>query len=428
MALGGGTFLTQNKVLPGVYHQFVSKATATAALSERGATAMAMELDWGRDNEIIVLDAGEFQKNSVKLFGYDYSSEKLKDLREVFLHAQMVYLYKLTSGGKKAENEYAAALYCGIRGNGLRVVIQTDVDEPSKYVVELYLDTVKVDEQTVSKADELKDNDYVTWKKGAVLETTAGKELTGGENGTADTAAHQSFLNKLESYPAVNAIGYMGTEESVKALYVAYAKRMRDEVGIKLQAVVYQYAGDSIACVNVKNQKEIVPWVLGVIAGTAVNKSASNMKYDGECTVNTAYTQKELEAAILSGEFVLHQVDNDIRVLEDINSLVSLTEEMGEVFQDNQTVRVIDNIAVSVANVFVKKYMGKVPNITSGRTSLWSDIVKIHQELNKIKAIEDFESSHVTVTKGDSKKSVVVNSEVTVANAMDKLYMRTTVA
>ena len=45
MALGGGTYLTQNKVLPGAYFQFISKAIASATLSDRGVAAMALELD-----------------------------------------------------------------------------------------------------------------------------------------------------------------------------------------------------------------------------------------------------------------------------------------------------------------------------------------------------------------------------------------------
>lgn len=428
MALGGGTYVTQNKVLPGAYFQFISKATATANLSGRGVAAMALEMDWGKDDAIITVGAGDFQKNSLKIFGYDYASEKLKDVREVFLHANTLYLYKLTSGGTKAVNTFATALHGGVRGNDLKVVIQQDVDEESKFVVSLYLGATKVDEQTVSAASELVANDYVEWKKDAVLEATAGATLSGGTNNTVDATAHQTFLNKIEAYPDVNAIGYAGSDDAVKALYIAFAKRLRDEVGIKIQAVVFNKAADSIAAVNVKNQVDLVPWVTGVIAGTAVNKSATNMKYDGECIVNTSYTQKQLEAAIKEGEFVLHQVGADVHVLEDINSMVTTTDEQGEVFKDNQTVRIIDNIATSVASIFVSKYLGKVPNNASGRTSLWSDVVKIHKKLNDIQALEDFESGHITVTQGDTKKSVVVNSEITVVNTMTKLYMKTVVA
>ncbi len=428
MALGGGTYVTQNKVLPGAYFQFISKATATASLSGRGVAAMALEMDWGKDDEIITVEAGEFQKNSLKIFGYDYASEKLKDVREVFLHANILHVYKLTSGGTKASNTFATALHGGVRGNNLKVVIQQDVDDESKFVVSLYLGTTKVDEQTVAAASELVANDFVEWKADVVLEVTAGAALEGGANNTVDATAHQTFLNKIESYPDVNAIGYTGSDDAVKALYVAFAKRMRDEVGIKLQAVIFNKAADSIAAVNVKNQADLVPWVLGVIAGTAVNKSATNMKYDGECVVNTSYTQRQLEAAIKAGEFVLHHVGTDVHVLEDINSLVTTTDEQGEVFKDNQTVRIIDSIATSVASIFVSKYLGKVPNNASGRTSLWSDVVKIHKNLNDIQAIEDFESGHITVEQGETKKSVVVNSEITVVNTMTKLYMKTVVA
>ncbi len=426
--LGGGTYVTQNKVLPGAYFQFISKATASAGLSDRGVAAMAMEMDWGKDDAIITVEAGDFQKNSLKIFGYDYASEKMKDIREVFLHANTLYLYKLTSGGTKASNTFATALHGGVRGNDLKVVIQSDVDDESKFVVSLYLGTTKVDEQTVASASELVANDFATWKTDAVLAVTAGEALTGGTNGTSDATAHQTFLNKIESYPDVNAIGYAGSDDTVKALYIAFAKRMRDEVGIKLQAVIFNKAADSIAAVNVKNQADLVPWVLGVVAGTAVNKSATNMKYDGECAVNTDYTQKQLEAAIKAGEFVLHQVGTDVHVLEDVNSLVSVTDEQGEVFKDNQTVRVIDNIATSIASVFSTKYIGRVPNNASGRTSLWSDVVKIHKNLNDIQALEDFESGHITVTQGETKKSVVINSEITVVNTMTKLYMKTVVA
>lgn len=427
MALGGGKYITQNKVLPGAYFQFISTATATADLSERGVAAMALDLDWGVDGAIFTVDAGDFQKNSLKIFGYDYTSEKLADLRELFLHATTLHAYKLTSGGAKASCTYGTALYSGVRGNDLKVVIQADVDEPTNFVVSLYLGTVKVDEQVVAKAADLIANDFVTWKTDATLEVTAGIAFTGGTNGTADTTAHQTFLDKIEAYPDVNAIGYTGTDDATKALYVAFAERMRDEVGIKLQTVVFNKAGDSIACVNVKNQANIVPWVLGVVAGTAANKSATNMLYDGERIVNTDYTQKQLEAAIKAGEFVLHQVGTEVHVLEDINSLVTTTDEQGEIFKDNQTVRVIDSIATSIAGVFAEKYLGKVPNNASGRISLWSDIVKIHQELNDIQAIEGFESDDITVEQGNEKKSVVVNSAITVVNTMTKLYMKTIV-
>ena len=47
MALGGGTFLTQNKILPGAYINFISVANASATLSDRGIATIPLEMNWG---------------------------------------------------------------------------------------------------------------------------------------------------------------------------------------------------------------------------------------------------------------------------------------------------------------------------------------------------------------------------------------------
>ena len=73
MALGGGTFASQNKILAGTYINFVSASKATATVGDRGYAAMALELDWGPEGTIIEVTNGDFQKNSMTLFGYDYA-------------------------------------------------------------------------------------------------------------------------------------------------------------------------------------------------------------------------------------------------------------------------------------------------------------------------------------------------------------------
>lgn len=74
MALGGGTFLVQNKELPGAYINFVSRTAASAALSERGIVTMPLELDWGVSGEVFEVTNSDFQKNSMELFGYEYTA------------------------------------------------------------------------------------------------------------------------------------------------------------------------------------------------------------------------------------------------------------------------------------------------------------------------------------------------------------------
>ena len=434
MALGGGTFTVQNKVLPGAYINFVSLATATAALSDRGYATMPLELDWGIEGEVFEVTNADFQKNSMKIFGYDYTNEKLKGLRDLFKNITTLFAYRLNGDGVKASNTFATAKYAGTRGNDIKIQVQVNVDDDSLFDVNTYLGTVMVDSQTVAKAADLVANDYVTFKSSAELSSTAGTPLEGGTNGNVTGTNHQAYLDKIESY-SFNAMGVVTTENTIKSLYDAFCKRMRDEVGAKFQVILYNKASDYEGIINVKNktsdegwsEASLVYWVTGISAGCAVNKSNLNKVYDGEFAVNVDYTQTQLTKAIQAGEFTLHQVGDDIRVLEDINSLVTETETKAYIFKDNQTIRVIDQIANDIAVLFNTKYLGAVPNDEAGRISLWADIVKHHEQLQDIRAIENFTDEDVKVSQGDTKKAVVVQDAVTVVNAMAKLYMTVTV-
>ncbi len=436
MALGGGSFTTQNKELPGAYINFVSAGSANAALSERGIATMPLELDWGADGEVFEVTDGDFRENSLKVFGYDCTHEKMKGLRDLFANARTLYAYKLTSGGRKAENDIAEARYCGVRGNDLKIIVQENADDDALFDVKTVLDTVVVDEQTVAGADGLRANDFVVFKPSAELTVTAAKPLTGGENGTVDGTAYQTYLNKIESY-TYNVMGVVVTDDTTKGLFDAFVRRMRDEAGVKFQLVLYDYAkADFYGTISVKNkvldsgwsEAALVYWVTGLSAGCAVNKSNQNRIYSGGFTVEADYTQNDLKKAIRSGEFALHKVGADIRVLEDINTMVTTSDAQGEIFKDNQTVRVIDQIANDIAVMFDTKYLGVVPNDKAGRVSLWSDIVKHHEKLQEIRAIEDFHDTDVTIEPGSTKKSVVVTDAVTVVNSMSRLYMTVTVA
>lgn len=436
MALGGGSFTMQNKELPGTYINFVSAASASAVLSERGIATMPLELDWGREGEVFEVTGEDFRKDSMKVFGYAFESPQLKGLRDLFMGARKLCAYRLNGGGEKAGNSLATALYSGKRGNDLKIVILENADDPQRFDVMTYLGTTRVDLQTVGTAAELAANDYVTFKPGAELVATAGAPLTGGTNGSVSGAAHQAYLNKVESY-TFNTMGVVVTDETTKKLYAAFNKRLRDEMGVKFQLVLYQARfADYMGVISVKNrvldegcsEASLVYWVTGAECGCAVNKSCQNRAYEGNYAVDTDYTQDQLKQAVKDGEFVLHKVNADVRVLEDVNSMVTTTDTCGEVFKDNQAIRVMDQLGNDDAVLFNTKYLGIVPNNAAGRTSLWSDLVKVRQRLQDLGAIENFTDSDVEVVQGDNKKTAVVTSAVEISGTMGKLYMTVTVA
>lgn len=428
MALGGGTFISENAHdLPGAYVNFVSTAAAAAELLERGTAAMVSNIDWISDG-VVKIEQEQFMTNCLNILGYAYDDDKLKNFREIFANIDTLY-FMSENTGEKASNDYATATHAGTRGNALKIAIQKNIDNESMFDVTTFIDTIKVDEQTVESAADLKDNEFVVFKKEAELAVTAGTALSGGTS-TNDIAAHTKFLAAIESYSDINAVACASDTLTIKNQYISFAKRMRDRVGNKLQVVVHDVKADSEAVVSVKNTAKnetnaaaLVYWVTGVVAGTAVNASATNMSYNGEYAVNTDYTQSELKDLLVDGQFVLHRVGDSVRVLEDINTFTSVSDTKGDVFKDNQTIRVIDQIATDIAYLFVNRYLGTVPNDKDGRAALWGDIVKHHKELEKIRAIEDFDADSVTVSQGDSKKSVIVSDTINVVNTMTRLYM-----
>lgn len=435
MALGGGVFLTQNKKIPGTYINLISAVRANANISDRGYAAMPLQLDWGKDGEVFTVEIADFQKESLKIFGYDYTSDKLKGLRDLFKNIKTLYAYKLNSSGVKASNTLATAKCSGTRGNAITIKVETNVDDSSKFNVTTLFSGIEVDVQVVAEASELISNEYVDWKSSTTLEATVGMPMTGGTNGEVTGTDYQTFLDKIESY-SFNTLGCLSTESSIKDLFAQFTKRLRDDMGIKFQTVLYNQEADYEGVINVKNavtdigevESSAVYWVTGSSAGCAVNKSNTNKKYDGDFTINVDYKQSQLEKAIEDGEFVFHKVGDEVHVLNDINSFTSFTKDKNEDFSMNQVVRVLDQIANDIAVLFNKQYIGKVQNNAAGRIAFWNDLVTYNKELERLQALENVVSDEIIVEKGNSKDSVVVTNPVTPVCAMAKLYMTVVVS
>lgn len=455
MALGGGTFTTQNKVLPGSYYNVISVARASTELSDRGIVAMPFVLDWGVEDKIFTVTAADLKKNSLKLFGYSNTSPKLAGIRDLFLNAKTLYAYRLNKG-EKASNAVATARYSGIRGNDIKITVAENPDsteEKKLYDVVTRLDNAVVDTQTVAAASELKGNDYVEFKKDAALTPAVSLPLTGGTNGSEVTGTeHQEFLNKIESY-LFHALGVPVEDDATKKLYIAFTKRMRDEVGAKFQTVLYRAnKADYEGIVSLENEVETdengnaisyeegekvsvigcgktagVYWVTGAIGGCNINASNTNKMYNGKFEVKTDYSQIELEDNIRAGKFMLHNVNGETRVLMDINTFTSFTINKNEDFSSNQTIRVLDQDAIETGNIFNSRYLGKVSNDADGRIALHSDFVALAEEMQRMRAIENFSTKDIVVEAGTNKKVVVVTKLLQPVNCMEKLYTTVTV-
>lgn len=427
MSLGGGTFTSMNKVLSGAYINYVSAAKAQAQLNERGTAAIPMVLNWGVSG-ITKIEKEDFEMDSMNVLGYSFDASEMLPFREFFKNGKTLYVYNLNNGAK-ASCDISTAKCVGVRGNDIKHVVAVNVDDAQKFDVFTYVGTYLADKQTVDSSASLIDNNFVEFKKDAELKASAGVSLSGGTNGEVTGAEHQNALDALETV-SFNILGCMSSEATVKGLYASYTKRMRDDMGIKFQLVAHNQKADYIGVISVKNKVNendaepyaLIPWVVGAEAGCELNKTCENKTYDGEYDINTDYKQSDLTKAIKEGELVFHKNGDDVCVLSDINTFVSFTKDMTEDFQLNQVIRVLDETALQQASIFNTRYLGKVQNVTDGRISYWNDCVDVCKELQKINALEQFESDDITVEKGNDKRSVVLKTNLMPACAMSKLY------
>ncbi|MFD2613540.1 phage tail sheath family protein [Paenibacillus gansuensis] len=435
--MAGGTYSVQNKVRPGVFINFESEGQSLATLGTRGITALQLVLPWGPAKEIIEVNAGE---DVFERLGYDITASQLLLIKEALKRAKTVLLYRLNAGVKAtaaAGNLTATAKYGGLRGNDLKIIVQANIDDPAKFDVRTLLSGVQVDSQTVANIAGLTPNKWVTWSGAGALTATAGTSLAGGTDGAAVVNAdHTDFLAALELY-YFNTVAYVGTDNTLKSVYAAFAKRLRDDEGRKIQLVVENYpAADYEGVISVKNgvvladgtkltADQAVAWVAGATAAAAANESLTYTAYDEAVDANPRYTNSQTITALNNGEFLFTMNKGRAVVEQDINTFKSFTPTKGKTFRKNRSLRALDSLANDWKDTFESYYIGKVSNNADGRNLFRKECVKIAEIYQGIGAIQNFDAlTDITVTLGDELDAVFVGSSVQPVDSIEKIYMK----
>ena len=434
MPIGGGTFTLQNKVLPGAYINTVATGGGVTT-GTRGVATLPLVLKWGEEGKNIRMDAGDFAKNALTVFGYDATSPELLLIREAFKRAKTLLIYRVNTGGTKATKTVggitATAKYPGTRGNDIKVAVLTNPD--GGFDVVTYLDGVEMDNQTDTAISGLAANDYVVFSGTGDISAAAAAALTGGTDGTASGTTYSAYLTAVE-VENFNVIGYPGDDTNTKALFVSFVKRLREDEGKKIVCVLAEQAADYEGVINVKNgviledgttltAAQAVAWVTGASAAAEMNQSLTNTAYDGAVDAATKYTKSQYEAAVKAGEFVFYGENQKARVLTDINSLTTFTSAKTSDFTSNRLIRVLDSWANDVARIFGASYIGLITNNDTGRQLFKADLVSLALQYQQIEAISNFDSADITIEQGNGKRDVVVNCQLQPNDSMEKLYM-----
>lgn len=428
--MAGGTWLTQNKVRPGVYINFENAVKSPRAIGDRGVVTMPLALSWGPSKQVITVEAG------ADTFGVlGYGIDDLLLVREALKRAKTLLLYRLNNGTKATVTVgtlTVTAKYGGARGNDITIVIQANVDDPDKFDVKTLVDGKEVDSQTVSVVSDLQANDWVVFS-GTALSATAGAELQGGADGTVTNQDYMDYLAAIEVQD-FNTMVLPSDDASLKSLIVSFIKRVRDE-GKKVQAVLANYpTADYEGIISVKNgvvlsdgttidAVKATAWVAGATAGANVNQSLTYAAYDDAVDVDIRYTNTQIIDALTHGELVFVPSDGKAVIEQDINTFTSYEPNKGKQFSKNRVIRLLDGIATDFRHIFESYYIGKVNNDADGRNIFKNECISYLTTLQNIGAIQNFDSqSDITVTQGTDLDSVVVDLLVQPVDSIEKIY------
>lgn len=442
--MAGGTWLSQNKVRPGAYINFKAVQKGSMTVGDRGIIAIPLSLHWGdTDGLIEVLSSEMLDGNSKAKVGFTAFDAESKLLAAALSYCYKALVYRTDREGVKAEATIGKlkceAKYFGTYGN--KIIVATTLDD-ELWTVITYVDGETMDKQVVSEIAELADNDFVRFSRDteAVSDTdfveSAGTPLTGGTDGVSvEVTAYPDMMEKLEAAKWQTLV-CPSSETSIKANIQKFIKRMRDDEGRYVQAVVADYDGaDHEGIINSVSgavidgltftKEEFTAIVAGMTAGANFNESNTAREIIGATDIIGRLTDAQIKEALGRGKFLLSaSTDGTIKVEQDINSLHTYTKDKSYSFSKNRVIRTLDEIGTTTVTTWEKTYMGKVDNNATGRSLFKADLVAYGNEMQRLSGIQEFAGpDDISVEQGKDLDSVLATWACKPTDAMEKLYM-----
>ena len=438
--MAGGTFKSQNKIRPGAYINFKAVAKPLSSLGTRGVMTMPVPMAWG-DEVTELLSSELIDGKSLAKIGYSAFDEESQIFREALKNSYKAIIYRLDTGGVKAELEIApltaTAKYAGIVGNEISLTI-IDNEDGTFDVVTLFRG-LEQDRQKVAKVQDLEDNAWIDFSGTGTLVANAGANLADGANGTVNEGTYANYLNAIKSHNW-NVMAIPQNVPSVNPNIITFIENMRENLGRKVQAVLFNAAADYEGIISVsqgyKTETEtispetFVAYMAGLTAGSDVDTSNTYHAINGATSIVypsgvTPYGDEEIEEALKQGKLVLSTRQDGVVVIEqDINTLHTFTPDKGYAFSKNRVIRTLDEINNSIALLFERSYIGKVDNNDDGRNIFKADVISYLNMLQNISAIQNFDSAEdIQVYAGEAIDAVVVDLSIQPVDSMEKLYM-----
>lgn len=439
--MAGGTWTTQNKVLPGVYIRFKSADALGMTVGERGIVTICEPMSWGPVAQVTEVTP---DMDLTPITGYDITAPENLFIRQIFLGTDRtnpptkLLLYRPTASGSAQATATigeltATALYPGARGNDITIIVTALTEPESSFQVSTVVDGNVVDQQIGANVDDLVANDWVTWSGSGALSASTGQALTSGQDGTVQSTAYSAYLTAIEPYK-FDVMIYDGEDSSVLTALQSFIQRVNEENGQYCQLVAAEVTNPNTQyIINVNSPatlsdgtqltpQQVTWWAGGASAGALYNQSLTYAQYPG-AVATTMQTNAQFIQQVQAGEFVLFAEDGVVKVMQDINSLTTFTEDAGKAFRKNRVFRLMATIANDIYAQFSASFIGVVNNNAAGQARFKAAIVGYLQEIQANNGIQNFTEDDVAVLPGNDIDAIVVTVAVQAVDSVEKIYM-----
>ncbi|EJA6785791.1 TPA: phage tail sheath subtilisin-like domain-containing protein [Clostridioides difficile] len=217
----------------------------------------------------------------------------------------------------------------------------------------------------------------------------------------------EDILEELESVE-FNYLCMPEAIEAEKTKIATWIKKIREEESTEAKAVLANIKADNEAVINFTENvtvdgeeitaEKYTPRIASLIASTPNTQSITYAPLD-EVESITKIDKASADAKVQLGELILRRLSGAIRIARGVNSLTTLTQEKGEIFQKIKLVDTKDLISKDIKDIYVKSYIGKVPNIYDNKCLFIIAIQAYLAELAKQELIDSNFSVDIDIEK-----------------------------
>lgn len=416
--------------IPGFYNRFKAVAEKRIGTGIHGILAMPVKANWGYVEKVVSV---KDEKDLINKFGKDNTAYRLGRLALLGQPKELL-LYRLTDGTEKAASLILKdtedtdviklqTIYPTTRDFNVTVRINI-VDSEKKDLIlyegakQLYVFS-GLGETIGEIVKNINENIENMWIKATKLDEGNGKlknivneALTDGNDGNK-SISNEQYLKAMNVFEGYKADGFCldgVTDEALQNTVKAWVKRNKTK-GNNIIAFLGCKDTDTIQQANTKSKgfnfegivnvgtKGIYEGVKYTPAETACYIGAlaigQNLK-ESICNevaifedVEPRLSKEEIEASLEAGTLILTKEDDEVIIVDDVNTFKKYTEEKDEIWGYIRAIKFINTVDSDTA-LKRKEFSGKCPNNATGQLALICALKQYFEVLEKEDVIEDF--------------------------------------